>query len=273
MYSALTEGSIARFAQGADGSCAVIINTNAGYGIIFYDKNGNSSTLEPLSDQNILPVAMAISPIGGFIALSYTDIGGARLNSAIAFISTTGGAAMGSTIAKNIINPEQIIGGLQFMGASILLAISDTRIFALDTVSANTLWELPLNNRITATAFTNDLFAIAYGEPLLNRPVARQAGAQSNQSNIESGTISIYNTKGEQVLSLHKETPKSISLGFNHIIIEDRHGFSIFNKDDPETTREIQIPGNIMFLEFLGSQNRVLSLSPHAAIILETERR
>jgi outer membrane protein assembly factor BamB len=81
--------------------------------------------------------------------------------------------------------------------------------------------------------------------------------------------VSIYNTKGEEILSLARESPSSISLGFGHIIIEDRHGIYCYNHSSVEAVWELKLPGNIMFLGFLGNHNRVLSVSPSTARIME----
>jgi hypothetical protein len=257
VYSTVIEGTISRFALGANGHAAAIIRRNGGFESVLFDSAGREHLLVHHGDEAGVPMAMALDDSGPNLnlAISFTDIAGMQLNSTITFVTITsgGGQYFGEITAKSLYNPGQIIGGLHFMHNNILLAVADIRIFGI-AANGDNLWEIPLNNRVADAAFSGDAFAVAYGAQLLNL------------DGHTPGTVNVYNTQGGRIFSGRIENAQNISLGFGHIIIQALDTAAIYDLGSGEAIWEGQLP---LEAEFMGNSSRIIAPAPGGIRIFE----
>ncbi|MCL2350773.1 MAG: PQQ-like beta-propeller repeat protein, partial [Defluviitaleaceae bacterium] len=166
---------------------------------------------------------------------AFSEITDEGINSTIALISV----ATGEIFAKSLYNPEQTISQLSFMDGNRLLAISDTRIFAMNAANASEIWEEPLNMRISASAVTNAHLVITH--------------APSN--------VIVYDSTGGEILDMQKYTAlTSIYLNFEHIILGTRGRFYGYNLRG-ENLWELQLPSGTD-LRFMGNRNALVAKTP-----------
>ncbi|MDR2167475.1 MAG: DUF5711 family protein [Clostridiales bacterium] len=254
VHTTTINGQIRRFALDSGGYAAAAIYANGGHNIMLYDRAGQAHELLREEDARVLPMAMALS--GNRLAIAHADISGPRLNSTITFINinSRAGQYSGEIAAKNLHNPEQIIGSLHFMGGRTLLAVADTRIFAVNYATGDNLWEIPLNNIVRAAVFNTDNFAIAYGSALLNR------------DGLPAGTVNVYSTNGAEIFSAIKENPTNLSLGFGNIIIQATTTCTIYEIGNGTMVWEGRLAGAA---EFMGGRDRLAVSAPGGVKILQ----
>jgi len=170
LYTITTDAAIVRFALGAQGFAAVMMDARAGrhslevynnFGVMFYE--GLSAS------PNILAMLMDISYDGSVLAISYLDINDAEMNSFISLVSIDGSHIGAEDIfAQHRDSPGQIIGYMRFLADGSLVVMTDARLFVLNT-AATVVWETMLDNRVTHIKTAESWFAVAYGDAMLNR--------------------------------------------------------------------------------------------------------
>lgn len=263
LYSIVTDAPIVRFTLGPQGYASVMtLKDNGVHRIEIYDNFGTEFYHGDLADRNILPMLMDISQDGSVLAISYVDINDAEINSFISFVSIDGSHVGADDIfAENRHNPGQIIGSMRFLADGNLVAASDTRIFILNAAAA-TIWETELNNRYTHIEFSDNWFAVAYGDSLLNR------------TGYEPGTVIAYNAFG---IELFKYTApggavRYMQAGGGSLIIGCSEGHLTALSGNGQTQWEITVAGNIIDAGMIGSTNNIVTLSPAQTSILRRVR-
>jgi len=263
MYSIATETPIVRFALGVQGFAAVILDGGDGiFDFRIYDELGTMFYHGSHTDRNILPLLMDISHDGRVLAVSYIDINDAEMNSFISFVSIDGSHVGADDIfAENRHNPGQIIGPIRFLADGSLVAVSDRRIFILNT-AATTIWETELNNRYTHIEFADNWFAVAYGDAMLNRDghvpgtvVVRNAfGAQLFAHTVPGGAVRHLNVVGGNLV----------------VGCSDGH-FTAFSGNG-QMQWELHLPGNVRDVGLLSNGNSLVSLTPTQTSVLRRVR-
>lgn len=262
MYSIVVERPIVRFALGAQGFSAVIMDGGSGiHDIQIYDNFGTMFYYGRHFDENILPMTMDISHDGRVLAISYLDINDAQMNSFISFVSIDGSViGADDIIAENRQNPGQIVGPMHFLADGSLVVMSDTRIFVLNS-SANVTWEKELDNRVTHIEFADSWFAVAYGDTMLNR------------EGVAPGTIVGHNAFGVQLFShttlgrvMHMQTQ-----GANLVVGCGEGRFAAISNNGQVLWEQI-LPGSVRDVGMLGSPNNVAVLSPTQTDVLRRVR-
>ncbi|MCL2376450.1 MAG: DUF5711 family protein [Defluviitaleaceae bacterium] len=261
LYSIVTDAPISGFALGIQGFAAII--THSGGGVYDYEVRNNSGTRINYGRhacENIVPLLADISHDGRVLAMSFLDINDAEMNSFVSFFSIDGGhVATDGIFAENRQNPGQIIGAMRFMADGTLVAISDTRIFAMDATAA-TRWERPLNNRITHVDFSYNWFAIAHGESLLNR------------TGHPPHTVIAYSSANTQLFSHSAPNAVgSLQANGNNLVIGSGDQFTALTNTGQELW-QLALPNNVQSVNIMGNSNNVAVFSPTRTEILRRVR-
>ncbi|MDR2182952.1 MAG: DUF5711 family protein [Clostridiales bacterium] len=263
LYSIPTDAPIVRFALGMQGFAAIM--TDGGRGILdiaVYNNFGTMFYYGGHADENIVPLLMDISHDGRVMAISYLDINDAQMNSFISLVSIYGNHAGADGIfAENRHNPGQIIGSMRFLANGSLVALSDTRIFVLNSV-AETIWETPLGNRVTHVEFADNWFAVAYGDAMLNRP------------GHPSGTVIARNSFGIELFA-HTTAGgavRNLQAQGGNLVVGCNQGHLTALSNNGQVLWEKRLAGNVRDVGMLGDSNSLAALSPGQTSVLRRVR-
>lgn len=270
MHRIATGGPVISLALGATGYFSVIThNADTGvYTISAYDSLGRLLVGGPHPYRNIVPMLMDFSRDGNTLAISYLDINDAQINSTINFVFTRQAdyLAHGYThgiFASSLSNPGQIIGAMRFIQNGNLVAISDTRIFAVEPSSGLTIWEIPVSNRISWFYIGRDLIAVVYDEALLNRHDSRLPG-----------TIAVYGLNGENLFAHTMAAGRidmAASCGSSVVVGVDGY-FTAFSRSGV-ILWEYVLPNNVADIALIGGYSRFVAASPTESVIHQRVRR
>ena len=252
VYSVITDAPISRFALGNAGNAAIAArDANGGFDIIFYDATGRPHHILHQAGEGILPVNMAFSPSDDVLVVSYVDVSGAVINSILSFVSISNqsGSFVGEIFAKNLYNPAQIVGYLNFTNANVLLAKSDAQIFAINPTNGQTLWNLPLATTAHTATFGDNSFAIA----------------------CTSNGLKIYDISGQISLNLYKQNITNINFLSDNILIQSNNYLYAYELRTGRKLWQLQLPGQIEQAKFLTENNKIAILTPSAINILRVE--
>jgi len=260
IYSIVTDAPISGFALGVQGFAAIITHSNGVYDYEVRNSSGARVNYGRHADENIVPLLADISHDGRILAISFLDINDAEMNSFISFFPIYSGHVVADGIlAENRQNPGQIIGAMRFMTDGTLIAISDTRIFALDATAA-VRWEEPLNNRIAHVAFSDSWLAVAYSENLLNR-----VGYPLH-------TVVAYNSTGTRLfLHTSPNAVGSLQIQGSNLVIGSGDYFTAFTNNGQELW-QLALPANVQSVNIMGSTNNIAVFSPARTEILRRVR-
>ena len=270
MHRIAVGGPVISLALGTTGYFSVIthIADTGIYNISAYDNLGRLLVGGPHPYPSIVPMLMDFSRDGNTLAISYLDINDAQINSTINFVFTRQADYLAHSythgiFASSLSNPGQIIGAMRFMQNGNLVAISDTRIFAVEPSSGLTIWENPVSNRITWFYIGRDLIVVTYGEALLNRHGSRPPG-----------TVSVYNQNGENLFTHTMAAGRidiAASCGNSVVVGVDGH-FTAFSRSGA-VLWEYALPNNVSDIVLIGGYNRFVAANPTEAVIHQRVRR
>ncbi|MCL2171512.1 MAG: DUF5711 family protein [Defluviitaleaceae bacterium] len=264
LYTIRAEAPISAISLNPQGMSALLKNDGASYTIHVYSAAGLQSRIGgEISNPNMIPVALDISASGQYLAISYLDINEAQMSGVVKFIALDARLErIESVFAMTAKSPNQLIGHVRFFGDNRLLAVSNQRIFLIDPHNrAEVLWEIPLNNRLSAIAHGGGWFAVALGEEILD---AENPGRAAN-------TVVAVNLNGQEIFTNQADSPVT------HLTISDRA--MIIGRNNHFTALESggailwQHSGltNINRMEFFGNDNRALAISPTGVATLSRE--
>jgi len=259
LYTIPTDMPIASFSLSVQGFAVIIMQSGSAHYIEFYNNLGVLFYYGRHVEENIVPMLADISHDGRFMAISYLDINDAAMNSFIRFISFDRGGADG-IFAESLHNPDQIIGEMRFMENGNLIVISDRRIFAVNSADASTIWEFPVNNRISRVAFSDNWFAVAYGSGLLNR------------NGYAPGTVIGYNAFGTRLFAYAAPgVADSLASCGNNLIVGMGGHFTALSQAG-QTLWQLTLPNNVLSLSMLGNTNTVAAFTPTQTTIMRRVR-
>ena len=264
IYTIATDRPITRFALGPQGFAAVMTDGGNGiHNIGAYDNFGARLLYGSSADKNIMPLLMDISHDGHVLAISYLDINDAQMNSFISFVSIDSSHHVGATdiIAENRYNPGQIIGTMRFLADGSLVVVSDTRIFILNSVAA-TIWETPLNNRVTHVDFADNWFAVAYGDAMLN------------SSGYAPGTVVGRNAFGNEIFEhiMPGRAVRHMRAQGGSIVVGCNDGHMAAFSSAGQVLWEKTLASNVRDVGMLGNSNSLVELSPAQTNVLRRVR-
>jgi hypothetical protein len=185
LYEASLENPILSFSVNGQGYLTVIGQSQSRYLIELYGgASGERLWYYSFSRENVFPVSADASSDGKMVAISFLDINVSAqhdMSSTITFLYTsaadarkyTDGAFAGADA------PDQIVASVIFMEGDKLLAISDTEVscYAPSGSSAKKVWSFALGNSLDRfCVYGGKSFALAFGDPILNSPDAKDAG-------------------------------------------------------------------------------------------------
>jgi len=237
------------------------------YEIRAFDNFGQEAVGGPHPYANIVPMLTDVCPNGRILAISYLDINDAQINSFINFVFVREADSLAHGLLDNIFssslsNPGQIIGAIGFMANGNLAAISDTRIFAINPANGQTLWEIPVNNRISSFYIGADWILVAFADGLLNRPA------------YALGTVVAYSPQGEELFRFQAQAHgavDTIAPARNSVTIGVSGNFTALNRNGRELWQHTS-PSNIADFAMLNADQIVVA-GPTEAEILRRERQ
>ena len=256
LYTVHKSAPIISFTVNPQGLSAIITFDGASHAIYVYSPHG---LLLPVDTGHtgpmFFPVAMDISADSRYLAISYLDISDAQINSVVQFISLE--PYNGGVFAMDAANHGQFVGLVRFMENNRLLTISDRQISLISPHErVQLLWEIEINNHITAAEFGSDWLALAFGDELLNH-IGRPAN-----------TITIYNMSGQEIFSYQsaRATTSLSSMDNTLIAGSNNHFFALSPAGN--TLWQHSAPSNIAHLHFLSNTDTIIAISPTNAAIL-----
>ena len=266
LYSISADHPITSFSLSSSGFSVLIMYRGNGYNIHVYNNSGRLSFHGPHVDENVIPMLTDISHDGRILAISYLDINDAQMNSFINFFFTDISDYLAHDYdfglhAASRENLNQIIGSIGFLENGTLVAVSDTRIFGVNSANGTTTWEIPVNNRISRVDFGGNWFAVSYGEGLLNR------------LGHAPGTVVGYNTSGSELFSFQATgIADSLNIrGSNAIIGSDGH-FTAISRSG-QILWEHSLPNVVNNMIILNSTDQVAITSPAETRVLRRVRQ
>ncbi|MCL2397739.1 MAG: DUF5711 family protein [Defluviitaleaceae bacterium] len=266
MYHIATEHPLTSFSLSPTGFSAIITYRGGAYGMYVYGPTGARRREGIHTDANVVPMLGDISHDGSMWAISYLDINDAQMNSFVNFISVD---RMGHLVydylddifAASLDNPDQIIAAMRFMDNGTLVAISDTLIFAIDPTTGATIWESPVNNRISRVFFGDNWLAVAYGEPILNR------------SGLPTGAVVAYSTAGARLFSHQIDSTATSLVGRGNNIVVGAGGHFTAISRNGQVLWEHTMPNNFTNMSILGSIDQAVASSPTETRVLRRIRQ
>jgi len=150
---------------------------------------------------------------------------------------------------------------MRFMACGNLVAISDTRIFAIEPSSGITLWEIPIGNRITWFYIGRDWIAVMYADALLNR------------SHHPPGTIAAYSSGGEPLFAntLTAGSIDAAALRGNAVVVGIDGYFTALSRGGAVLWNHT-LPNNVVDIAMIGDSDRIVAASPTEAVVLRRVR-
>lgn len=257
MYTAIIDGAISRFAIGQNGYAVAIVSYTGQYKVMLIDQTGRTHLLTLLDDAGKISTAIAMH--GNVIVLAQADLSGVLLNSTITLMTFSSHASRYSAeiIAINLYNPQQIIGQIHFANSDVIVIISSSRIFGIDSASGNTVWSIELQNNVQAFYIGQEHFVIAYGAGILN------LGAHG------IGDVNVHNFNGQVVLSTFKNNVTNVATSCGYLVVQS-HGYtSIYDIELGEVVTQMHLAGRA---GFLGSANAIFVLATEDMRIYERRR-
>lgn len=201
MYDVQTDFPIQQFSINRLGYLAIIMRNNDKYIVKVYTPSGEVSTERNFGVEQNYPIATDISEDGKSVAISVLDTSSTNYVSAITFLTVgkEGEAEVLDSLYASIDKSNEIIFATAYMEDNIFIAVSDKTIIAADATTAKIIWEITLNNEITALDMSDGkTIAIGLGDEL------------PGGSDYKSGTAIWYDTSGKKLG--HYETAKKIKL-------------------------------------------------------------
>lgn len=266
MYTISASGPITGFTLGPGGLAGVIAYRGGSYFIQIYNSAGRVFREGTHAYANVVPMLMDISHDGRVLAISYLDINDAVMNSFVnlIFIEQSDYLAHEYTdgiFAGNRQNPEQIIGAISFMEDGNIVAVSDTRIFGISGTTGMTIWEFPVNNRMSQVDFGNNWFVVAYGSPMLNQP------------GVPLGTVHAYSAAGGRLFAFNADAyVDSVEIRGGNVVIGSGGTFSALARNG-SLLWELELPNNIRSVSITSSPDQVVSFSATEARVLRRVRQ
>jgi len=230
IFTSITPYPISNLAVNNYGVIAVILRNNDSSHVALYNLSGYSEQLINFDTSRSVPMAIRFSPCGKNLAIALTEVNMAGVLSRVKLVS----AAYGNILAKSNDIERQIIGQLHYMEGNILVAVSDAQIFGIDAPSGYVVWAMPLANRVSASYFDENLFAIIH-------------------NNVE-----VYNADGIKVFSVEKDKPSHVFISNGHIIVVDSEGIFGYNVNGDILWRLSPNADSIVSIGFLNNLQQLV---------------